>query len=261
MYYLRLWCQFAVNAFVREAEYRANFVIGLVEGLIQLALAVLTFSLLYRFTDQVAGWTQAQILMLVGVYRAVDGVFGLLLAPNLLRISGYIRQGEMDFILLRPVSSQFYVSLRVLNLPEVPNIVIGLGLVVYAGAQAGVPWTVGGVALAVGFALCGLALLYALWFAVITSAFWFVQVDATDGIFYGILETAQYPVSFFKGFMRTLLTFVVPVAFATTFPTQALLGQADPWLLVVGAGLSAAALYASHRFWNYAVRHYSSASS
>src|SRR4051812_9993070 len=152
MYYLRLWCQFAVNAFVREAEYRANFVIGLVEGLIQLALAVLTFGLLYQFTDQVAGWTQAQILMLVGMYRAVDGVFSLLLAPNLLRISGYIRQGDMDFILLRPVSSQFYVSLRVLSLPEVPNIFIGLGLVIYAGAQAGVQWSAGGGGMAAGVA-------------------------------------------------------------------------------------------------------------
>jgi ABC-2 type transport system permease protein len=261
MHYLRLWRQFAVNAFVREAEYRANFVIGLVEGLIQLGLAVLTFGLLYRFTDEVAGWTQAQILMLVGVYRAVDGLFGLLLAPNLLRISGYIQQGDMDFILLRPVASQFYVSLRVLNLPELPNALIGMGLVVYAGQHAGVVWTPAGVALAVGFALCGMALLYALWFAVITCAFWFIQIDATDGIFYSILDTAQYPVSFFKGFVRTLLTFVVPVAFATTFPTQALLGVADPWMLVAGLGLSLAAQFATHRFWNYAVRHCSSASS
>lgn len=66
---------------------------------------------------------------------------------------------------------------------------------------------------------------------------------------------------YFQGWLRVLLTFVLPVAFATTFPPQALLGEFDPHLLLVGFGLAATALLASNRFWNYAVRHYSSASS
>ena len=55
MRYLRLWRQFVVTAFVREAEYRINFFVDVGEGLAQLALVVLTFLLLYRFTDEVAG--------------------------------------------------------------------------------------------------------------------------------------------------------------------------------------------------------------
>ena len=260
-FYLRLWSRLAANAAVRELEYRANFAIGVGEGAVEVALAVLTFALLYQFTDQVAGWSQAQILLLVGVYRAELGVFGLLFTPNLLRLSGYVRDGEMDYFLLRPVSSQFLVSTRVLNLPEGANALIGLALIAYAGARAGVAWTPGGIALACGFAACGLALLYALWFAVVTSAFWFVQVENTDGIFASLFGIAQYPVSFFPGLVRVVLTFVVPVAFATTFPTQALLGLADPRLLLVGLALSAAALYGTHRFWTFALRHYTSASS
>ena len=61
--------------------------------------------------------------------------------------------------------------------------------------------------------------------------------------------------------MRTLLTFVVPVAFATTFPAQALLGAADTQLMLVGVAIAALPLLASHLFWNYAVRSYTSARS
>src|SRR4051812_47222003 len=86
--YLRLWRQFVITAFVREAEYRMNFVIGVGEGLAQLALAVISFLLLYRFTDQVAGWTQAEVLILVGVYRIVEGLINLQIAPNMQAISG-----------------------------------------------------------------------------------------------------------------------------------------------------------------------------
>ncbi len=261
MRYVRLWRRFAIIAFVREAEYRANFLIGVGEGVVQLALAVVTFLLLYRFTNTVAGWTQAQVLVLVGVYRIVDGLVGLQIAPNMLAISGYIRRGEMDFLLLRPVSGQFLVSLRMLELPEAVNVTIGLALTVYAGNLAHVQWSVANVAAALIFGLCGLAVLYALWFLTVTLSFWLVQVDSLDTLFYSLFETARYPVSFFKGLVRALLTFAVPVAFATTFPAQALLGNADPRLLPVGLVLAGCALAATRLFWTYAVRRYSSASS
>ena len=61
--------------------------------------------------------------------------------------------------------------------------------------------------------------------------------------------------------MRALLTFAVPVAFATTFPAQALLGRADARLLPVGLLLAALGLCGAHLFWRFALRHYSSASS
>jgi ABC-2 type transport system permease protein len=259
--YLRLWRQFVITAFVREAEYRMNFVIGVGEGLAQLALAVISFLLLYRFTDQVAGWTQAEVLMLVGIYRIVEGLITLQIAPNMRAITGYIRSGEMDFMLLRPVSSQFLVSLRTLNLPEGVNVLIGLLLVVYAGGVADVQWSVLGVLAAGVFGLCGLLMLYALWLFMVTFAFWLVQINNLDIFFYSLFETARYPVTFFKGLLRALLTFAFPVAFATTFPAQALRGQADLRLLPVGFVLAAALLLGTHMFWNFAVRHYSSASS
>lgn len=118
-----------------------------------------------------------------------------------------------------------------------------------------------GVVEAAAFLTCGVILLYALWFFTVTFSFWLVQVDTLDTLFYSVFETARYPVSFFKGLVRTALTFVFPVAFATTFPAEALLGAADLRLLLVGLGLSALALSGTHLFWNYAVRHYSSASS
>src|SRR5262249_2240164 len=150
---LRLWRQFVVTALMREAEYRVNFLVGVGEGLAQIALAVISFLLLYRFTNQVAGWTQAEALMLVGIYRIVDGLINLQIAPNMQRLSSYIRHGEMDFILLRPVSSQFLVSLRTLAPAEAVNALIGLGLTIYAAQAAGVRWSAASVMAALAFGL------------------------------------------------------------------------------------------------------------
>ena len=138
MRYLRLWRQFVVTAFVREAEYRFNFVVSVLEGTAQLVLVVLTTLLLYRFTDEIEGWSRGDLIMLVGIYRVVDSLIAMQIAPNLMAISGYIRTGEMDFLLLRPISSQFLVSLRKLALPEAANALIGLLLAIYARNALGV---------------------------------------------------------------------------------------------------------------------------
>ena len=97
--------------------------------------------------------------------------------------------------------------------------------------------------------------------ALVTCSFWLVQVDTLDTLFYSVFETARYPITFFKGLVRAVLTFAMPVAFATTFPAQALLGTADLHLLLAGIALATVALILTHLFWNYAVRYYSSASS
>jgi ABC-2 type transport system permease protein len=260
-HYLRLWWRFAAMAFAREAEYRINFLVSIGEGLLQAGIAVVSLLLVYRFTDEIAGWSQAEVLLLVGIYRLAEGLINLQIAPNMLEVSGAIRRGDLDGLLLRPVASQFLVSARLLNLSEGFNALVGLILVIGAGQAAGARWGVGEVALAAAFLLCGLLLLYALWFAIVTLSFWLVQVDSLDQLFYTLFEAARYPVAFFGTPVRALLTFVVPVAFATTFPAEALLGAADPRMLAAGVGMALLALLLTNRFWRYAVRHYSSASS
>ena len=259
--YLRLWKRFVTLALVREAEYRLNFAVNVLGGIAQLGVVVLTYALLYRFTDQVAGWSAAEALMLVGIYRALDGLLALQIAPNLMRMTRYIGEGELDFILLSPVSSQFLVSLRWLQPPELVNVLIGMVLTFYAGQRAGMTWSASQILGSMVLAGCGLILLYCLWFALVTLAFWLVKIEVLGYLFYDVWQAGRYPVDYFKGIMRTIFTFVLPIAFATTFPAQALRGDVDSRLPVVGVGLAAVALLGTHRFWNYAVQRYSSASS
>ncbi|HEY3078358.1 MAG TPA: ABC-2 family transporter protein [Chloroflexota bacterium] len=261
MRYPRLWRRFFVNALVREAEYRASFALAALEGLSQVLLVILTFELIYQFSDAIAGWRREQVLLLVGVYRIVDGIVSAQVTPNMLALPGYVRTGELDFHLLRPVSSQFLVSTRRLTLPEVTNVLIGLGLVAYAAGPAGVVWNALALAQALVLLLCGLVLLYAVWFAIMTCSIWLVQLDTLESLFFSLFQSAQYPVHFFSGAARALFTFVFPVAFATTFPTEALLGRADLRLVPLGLALAGAALLGTHVLWRRALRHYESASS
>ncbi|CAA9212140.1 MAG: hypothetical protein AVDCRST_MAG77-5 [uncultured Chloroflexi bacterium] len=259
--YGRLWRRFLVVSAMRQAEYRFNLWLNLVQAGAELGLTLVLYLAYYSFSDEVAGWTRTQALVLLGVFWIFDGVWSALFTPNLRRLSGTIQDGALDFVLMRPASTQFLVSCGSVNVRELIKVAIGAVLVGYAGNAAGVSWRLETLAGAVAFGLCGLALMYALRFANVTVTFWALRVGELYSLPYTLYDGARFPVTYFKPPMREVLTYVVPAAFATTFPAQALLGTADYRMLPIGMALAGGALFGANRFWRYALRHYSSASS
>jgi len=92
-------------------------------------------------------------------------------------------------------------------------------------------------------------------------AFWVVKIDNLTFLFSSIFDAARWPSSVFRGFLRVLFTFVIPLAVMTTFPAQALLGRAGTVEIVGGLGTAVLALVVSRRLWVRAVGRYTSASS
>ena len=254
----RLWWQFLLSDAMRLMEYRANFAFGIAKQLATLALTIFGFGLLYERTDEIAGWSKPELLVLLGVFWIFNGVWDVLL-EGMSMVTYDVRAGAMDFVLLRPVSAQFFLSFRRVGLLDGVNVLLGLALVVYAGEQAGVVWTVWRVLLACLLCASGFVTIYALRFMLVSCVFWLTNVRTLHDLLHPVFQVGQYPVSFFNGWARYFLTFVVPVAFATTLPAEALLGDGDARLLPVGLLLASGSLYASHRFWRVAVRRYTSA--
>jgi ABC-2 type transport system permease protein len=95
----------------------------------------------------------------------------------------------------------------------------------------------------------------------VTSAFWFIRIDNITELFTAIYETGRFPVSVYPAWLRGVLTFVVPIAFITTFPAAAILGKARFVLLAAAVFLALVLFAVCVGFWRFAVRHYSSASS
>jgi ABC-2 type transport system permease protein len=67
-------------------------------------------------------------------------------------------------------------------------------------------------------------------------------------------------VTIFPGWLRPVLTFVVPIAFAVTVPAQALTDQLGVRSVLLSVGLAALFLAGSRAFWLVALRRYTGAS-
>ena len=259
--HLRLWRRFAALAVVREMQHRGHFAAMTVSSLLLLVLALVPVWLLFGFADRIAGWTQAEMIVLVGVYRLVDGLLITQIATNMNRLGSLIEQGDLDLILTRPVSSQFYVSLRWLNSAEAVNILIGPVVIGIGLWQGGIAPSVGGIVAALILVGCGVVLLSCAWSACVYSVFWLMSIEPVSMLFHDIWQAGKYPVTFFPPAVRAFFTVLVPTAFATTFPAQALTGGLSPWLVPAGVGLTVLALLLVRAYWRYALRFYASASS
>ena len=133
--------------------------------------------------------------------------------------------------------------------------VIGVGM----ARQGTLSWA--NVGLTVLLLVAATAILYAVWFALTTTAFWFVKVDNVSELFTAFFAAGRFPVSAYPGWVRALLTFVVPIAFLTTVPAEAASGRLT-WAAALGAaGVAVVLLAASQAFWRHALANYTSASS
>jgi ABC-2 type transport system permease protein len=256
----RVWRRFAALSVSQLLEYRLNVLFSAVEQGAQLALLVVVYFVVYQYAPAIGGWSRAEALLLLGVAWTFDGTWSFFFARSLNGLSGLVRRGELDFVLLRPLAPQVLVACwRGTSPGEMGRALQGGLLTLYAGVQAGVSWHPLPVIAALLFGLCGLTIYYALRFAIASCAFWIVQVEEVHELVETVTETSRYPVTFFPPPLQALLTYVIPVAYLATFPAQALLGRADLRLLPVGGVLALVALAASSWLWGHGLRSYTSA--
>ena len=218
---LAMLLQFWRSSLESESEYQLNLVLECLSVLGNLAGSLFVLSLLFSGQSTLGGWTWNEALIVLGLYTLLDGFTSCLLQPNLSKIVNHVQQGTLDFVLLKPVDSQLWLSLRCFSPWGAPGLLAGCVLVVL-GLPEIRPQSLllGGLLLA-----SGAAILYSLWFSLAALSIWFVKVwNATEVLRY-TLVAGRYPVSAYPPALRLVFVFVLPVAFMTTVPSQALLGQ------------------------------------
>jgi len=254
-----LWVFFRIGV-MSELAYRVNFFVQLFQSVLSLITALGGLAVIFSYTDRLGGWRPDELLALVGVYFLVGGLIQFIIQPSMERLIESVREGTLDFTLTKPEDSQLLVSVQQVEIWKLTDVVLGFGVMAVALVRLGESV---GPGQAVTFAIALLAggmIVYSFWLILATCSFWFVKVENILVIFQSMYEAGRWPVSLYPQWLRFALTFIVPVAFATTVPAQALAGRLT-WQTLLGAVvLAIAMLVASRLFWRIGIRYYSGAS-
>jgi ABC-2 type transport system permease protein len=253
------WLFFRLGS-LNELQYRANFFIQLLQSAISVGTAVVVLALVYSHTDDLNGWSESELLVVMGIQILLGGVIRTTIQPNMQRLMEEVRDGKLDFALTKPEDSQILISVRNVQIWRAVDVIAGAAVLAYgiAGLEVGVG--VGDALLFVVLLVVGALTIYCFWLAIATLAFWIVDVWQIIELFDGIYQTGRWPVSIYPGWLRFGVTFLVPIAFAITVPAEAVTSRLD-WATVAVAVGFAAALFAFTRWWwGFGLRRYSGAS-
>ncbi|HEY8075527.1 MAG TPA: ABC-2 family transporter protein [Labilithrix sp.] len=242
-------------------QYRADFV---TEGLVEVfwtITAVVPLFVVFGTRAVVAGWSLGEAMMVTAFFTLLQSILEGAINPSMALVVEQIRKGTFDFVLLKPRDAQFLVSTsRVLPWRAI-NVLTAAALFVYGFVLLGRTPSPVDVLMAFAMLLAATAILYSLWMLSVSLAFYVVKIDNLTFLFGAIFDAARWPATIFRGFLRILFTFVVPLAMMTTFPAEALLGRASLAKLGTTALGAIVALAIARAVWRRAIGRYTSASS
>ncbi len=245
----------------QDLAYRADTIVNILVNLAWLGWELLSLSIIFHNTASLAGWRPGDLVALLGVFRLINMLMAALIWPNTEKFNAGVREGTLDYTLLMPVNSLFLVSFtriivwRIWDL-ALAGVLIAVGVGMTGGATT--PLHAAGFLLLL---LSGGMIIYSLWIVMIALTFWFVKFDNNVTILQALLDTGRFPATVYPPWLRLIVTFIVPIAVATTVPLQALRGDLTGLQILGFLGVGLASVWVARRVWQAGVRQYSGASS
>ena len=258
---IRIVLQMLKTSVEAQAQYRVDFIVQLLLSVFWSVWHVAPLWIVFELRSSIAGWTRPEAMLVMSAFLMLKALLEGLIMPNVGVFVEAIRSGSFDFVLLKPVDAQLMVSFQKVLPARLVNFLAGVGLGIWSIAALEPGPTLGQLGAGFSMLIAGTLAIYALWLAVICSAFWWVKVDNLSFLFTSVFDAARWPISIFRGWVRFVLTFVLPVALMTSYPALAILGKLTCSDGLIAWLLAAVLLIVSRFIWIRAVAHYSSASS
>jgi len=246
---------------MKGMAYRANFLFGVSLTAFESIITFLVATIIYSQIKTIAGWSYSDTLVLIGIVMLTQAFGWLTFRGGMSDFDRIISRGDFDWMLVKPVDVQFMASCNRIDIEDGARSIVGILLIIY-GATASSLLNFGAkLFLFIITFFCGQIVLYAIFLSFKTIAFKAIQGWATNSIAYRLQELAKYPTDIYKGALRVVYTYVLPLIFIATVPAKALTGKLT-WELFVGSIIAAVLSFiVSRLIWKFALKRYSSASS
>lgn len=278
--YWSVFLTFARNSLVRDMTFRANFLIDCVTSVTWMAMNLGFYLLIFRYTRQIAGWDQYEFFAFLSTTMIVNSLVQSFFMPNCEELSELIRTGGLDFALLKPIDTQFLISLRKIEWSGLSNFAAGvilLGVSLYQMThRATDPLVLSPVSLILYafFALCGVGIMYSTMISLAATSIWLGQNRSLYDFWFYITNFSRYPMEIYDGPwgspLRLVFTFVLPILLVVNVPARVIawpfgadaVASATTWYLCGFTLLATALSFAASRWlFQAALRGYRSASS
>ena len=249
------------NCLVREMQFKTNFVVRLLTEGMWLFMQFIFIQVLYGQAGELVGWSKWDMVVLVGTNHVITQLFEAFFYDNCTKLVDQIRQGDLDFSLIKPINTQFLVSLRYTDYASLLNSSLGIGIILYGLHRMGEGITFGGALLFAGLVLNGILIYYAILFILSVWTFWIGRSSNLMELYWQFGQFSRYPGDIYPWLLRHLLMTLIPMLVVSTFPAAVLVHKLQGGWVYYGFGLGLVFFALTVWIWDRGLKRYRSASS
>lgn len=255
--YLRVILLQLKNGLSANMQYRANFFAWTIIMVSETLILALFFKIVYNFTGNINGWEYKHMLVLSGTYSIFDALMVMLFVPIMYGFSRYIvAGGDLDKFLFKPMDTLFLLTFRNPDFTDVGGLFSGIFLLVFSVTRFGINANVFNIILYIITLVSGMFIMRALIIFLISLAFKATNLGSLTRIYWELSSLSQYPVDIYKGILKTIFTFVLPIGLAVTLPAEVFFGRID-WRLMAISGVGAVvSIFLARKFFYHMLRFY-----
>lgn len=274
--YLRVLLTFLRNSLIRDMMFPTNFIIESISSIGWVAMNLALYLLIFNYTNYMGAnaegggaWDKYQFFVFLATSLLINNIVQMFFMPNAEEFSELIRTGNLDFALLKPIDTQFLVSLQKADWSAVSNLVLGVGLLGYALPRLdGFTPSLFAFLMYPLYILLGVLIMYSIMIALSATSVWLGRNQSLYDFWFYITNFARYPMEIYNGpiggWLRWSLTYLLPVLVVVNVPARLLAKPFQPeyaYLAVFGIIATAFSLAASRWVFQRALLSYRSASS
>jgi ABC-2 type transport system permease protein len=261
LHYLKVWLATARYSITRTLMFRFDFFLWAMVELFWMGVNILLISVIYDHTDNVAGWSKYEMMLLVGTSMLIQRFLMGFFWSSIFELSRNVRSGHFDFFLAQPGNLMFMATTRKLDLDGLCNSFVAAAVIIYAAHRLDLHPSAGQVGLYALMIFCGIVIHYSILVLSMSLSFWITSAQGIEGGYFTLTEFSRLPQQAFKGVANLLFVWLLPVVVVSNAPARVLLHgfEAKPMIALCAAtiGWFSAAVFVFHR----GLRRYSSASS
>lgn len=260
--YAYIYCLCLKNSLISVMEYRINFVFGVLVELGFIVIKLTYVYVVYRVGENINGLTPDNVLLFVGTFIIMSGIYSALLLMNFVKLPELIRTGDLDIYITKPISLQFMTTLTKIDISfAVPNIIGGVIMVAIGWNRSHIPVTGSNLIGYSGYLLLGVLMTYSIFLIPQLLAFWTVKTNGVNDVSNALFDFNQMPMAIYNKLVQKAGTFLIPVFLLTNYSPLILLNGLSRLEIVWGIAAPFIFLIFVRILWKYALKNYTSASS
>ena len=260
--YFKIWMAFLRNTLSRDMEYKMNFIFEIFIDAIYYGSLFFFFKIIFQFTNTLGDFNENAVMIFLVTMYIADSLYVFLLGGNVFSINENVKSGDLDFILLKPINSQFFISCRYVNTHTIISIfILAILLVKLTYSYHNNSFIIINYMFFLPSLIFGLFIFYSFEFMIASLSFWFRNFSYAGWLAGELIKYSRRPDSIYKKWFRKTLFTIFPMAMICSVPSRILIFGINFKLFFLQIFISILFLWITTIIWNRGLLKYESASS